>query len=142
MMTVFFSIPVQGDWILFDSGASASRCPINYATEYPLLPVGENVPKLKSATGEPLEIHGRRVIHYNRNRVKLFINYYVCNVPFCIVSVAPLLLQGFWPMLGSDCSFLLTPNHECIDIGTLLYITPERIPYCTEHDASVQAYKG
>ena len=73
----FFSIPVQGDWILFDSGASANRCPTNYATEYPLLPVGENVPKLKSATGEPLEIHGRRVIHYNWNEVKLFINYYV-----------------------------------------------------------------
>ena len=44
-------------------------------------------------------------------------------------------------MLGSDCSCLLTPKHECINIvghGTLLHITPERIPYCTEHDASVQ----
>ena len=44
-------------------------------------------------------------------------------------------------MLGSDCSFLLTPKHVCINIvrhGTRLYITLERIPYCTEHDASVQ----
>ena len=61
--------------------------------------------------------------------------------PFCIASVARMLLQGSWTMLGSDCSFLLTSKHECINIvrhRTLLYITPERIPYCTEHDASVQ----
>ena len=82
MMTVFFSLPVQEGWIQFDSGANANCCLINYATEYPLLPVCENVPKLKSATGEPLEIHGRRVIHYHRNGVKLLISYYVCNVPF------------------------------------------------------------
>ena len=81
--------------MLFDSGAAANCCPTNYATEYPLLSVGENVPKLKSATGEPLEIHGRRVIYYHCNGVKLFINYYVCNVPFCIVSVAQMLLKVF-----------------------------------------------
>ena len=137
MMTVFVRFQFKEDWIPFDSGAAANCCPINYATEYPLLLVGENVPKLKSATGEPREIHGRRVIHYNCNGVKLFINYSVCVCatflfdPFCIVSVPRLLLQGFWTMLGSDCSFLLAPKHECINIvrhGTLLYITLERIP--------------
>ena len=41
---------------------------------------------------------------------ELSINYYVCNDPFCIVSVARMLLQGYWTILGVDCSFLLTPN--------------------------------
>ena len=83
--------------MLFDSGAAANCCPTNYATEYPLLSVGENVPKLKSATGEPLEIHGRRVSHYHCNGVKLFINYYVCNVPFFVLF---LLLECFFKVFG------------------------------------------
>ena len=80
--TCLASLSLQEHWVLFDSGAAAYFCPANYASDYPLLPLGENPPKLRSVTGKP---HG----------VYLNVNYHVCDVPFCLVSVARMVLQGF-----------------------------------------------
>ena len=82
------SLSTKKDWILFDSGAAAHCCPLDYAPDYPLLPVGKNPPRLRSVTGKPLHIIGRKLIRYDAVGVRLFTKYYVCDVPFCIVSVA------------------------------------------------------
>ena len=102
------SLSPKEQWILFDSGTAAHCCPLDYAPDYPLLPVGKNPPKLRS------------------------VNYYVCDVPFCIVSVARMLLQDFCTILSKDSMKLLTPQRASIDItrhGTLLYLTPDFVPY-------------
>ena len=104
----------------------------DYASDDPLLPLGENLPKLRSATGKPLQLYGRRLVRYNCDGVYLNVNYYVCDVSFCLVSVARMVLQGFWTVLGQDCLMLLTPEGEKKSItrhGTLLYLTPSLEPF-------------
>ena len=126
------SLSPKEHWILFDSGAAAHCCPLDYAPDYPLLPVGKNPPKLGSVTGKQLNIIGRKLIRYDASGVTFFDNYYVCDVPFCIVSVARMLLQDFCTVLSKDSMKLLTPKRESIDItrhGTLLYLTPDFVPY-------------
>ena len=128
----FSSLSPKEHRILFDSGAAAHCCPLDYAPDYPLLPVGKNPPDLKSVTGMPLNIIGRKLIRYDAPETRLYINYYVCDVPFCIVSVARLLLQDFCTVLTKDSMKLLTPQRASVDItrhGTLLYLTPDIAPY-------------
>ena len=86
-------------------------------------------------TGKPLNIVGRKLIKYDANGVTLYVNYYVCDVPFCLVSVARLLLQNYCAVLGKDYMKLVTPQEETIPVtrhGTLLYLTPSMVPYDTE----------
>ena len=128
----FSSLSPKEHWILFDSGAAAHCCPLDYAPDYPLLPVGKNPPDLKSVTGMPLNIIGRKLIRYDAPETRLYINYYVCDVPFCIASVARMLLQDFCTVLTKDSMKLLTPQRASVDItrhGTLLYLTPDIVPY-------------
>ena len=90
---------------------------------------------LRSATGKPLKMYGRRLVQYDCNGVKLWINYYVCDVSFCLVSIARMLLQNCWTVLGKDCLLLLTPDHETVPVlryGTLLYLSPRLVPDCQE----------
>ena len=125
------SLSPKEHWILFDSGAAAHCCPL-HAPDYPLLPVGKNPPKLRSVTGKPLNIIGRKLIRYDASGVTFFANFCVCDVPFCIVSLARMLLQDFCTVLSKDSMKLLTPKRESIDItrhGTLLYLTPDFVPY-------------
>ena len=78
---------------------------------------------------------GRKLIRYDAAGVTLFTNHYVCDVPFCIVSVARMLLQDFCTVLSKDSMKLLTPQRASVDItrhGTLLYLTPEIVPYHTD----------
>ena len=128
----FSSLSPKEHRILFDSGAAAHCCPLDYAPDYPLLPVGKNPPDLKSVTGMPLNIIGRKLIRYDAPETVLYINYYVCDVPFCILSVARLLLQDFCTVPTKDSMKLLTPQRTSLDItrhGTLLYLTPDIVPY-------------
>ena len=96
------SLSPKEHWILFDSGAAAHCCLLDYAPDYPLLPVGKNPPKLRSVTGKPLNIIGRKPIRYDASDTALYVNYYVCDVPFCIVSVARMLLQDYCTLQGLD----------------------------------------
>ena len=81
----------------------------------------------------PLNIIGRKLIRYDTPETVLYINYYVCDVPFCIVSVARMLLQDFCcTVLTKDSMKLLRPQRASVDItrhGTLLYLTPDIVPY-------------
>ena len=47
-------------WILFDSGAAARCFPKGFALDWPLLPLSGKAPPLKSISGQPLLIYGRR----------------------------------------------------------------------------------
>ena len=87
----------------------------DYAPDYPLLPVGKDPPKHRSVTGKPLNILGRKLIKYDAAGVSLFVIYYVCDVPFCLVSVARMLLQGYWTVLGA---LFQTPDPEAGNVRT------------------------
>ena len=129
------AVPSHDHRILFDSGAAAHCCPADYAPDYPLLPLHKDPPKLRSVTGQPLNIFGRKLIRYDAAGVLLFVNYYVCDVPFCLFSIARMLLQGYWTVLGKDCRKLMTPQEEMTNVtrhGTLLYLTPSIVAYDTE----------
>eukprot|EP00439_Symbiodinium_sp_Y106_P017984 s4004_g2.t1 len=84
-------------WALFDSGAAANCCPPNFATDFPLLPLNERAPPLKSIAGQTLTISGRKLVAFEQ----VWLNFYVCNVPYSVISVARLLQQG--------CKAVLSP---------------------------------
>ena len=46
---------VDKSWILFDSGACANCCPEWFAPDYPILPLNESAPSLRSLPGKTLE---------------------------------------------------------------------------------------
>ncbi len=50
----------ESDWIMNDSGACTSVCPLDYATEYPLRTTDGTVPTLANCNGGTMKIHGRR----------------------------------------------------------------------------------
>ena len=87
------SLSPKEHWILFDSGAAAHCCPLDYAPDYPLLPVGKNPPKLRSVTGKPLNIIGRKLIRYDASGVTFYVNYYVCDVSVSSTNVVTRLLH-------------------------------------------------
>ena len=74
---------VDKTWILFDSGASANCCPDWFAEDYPLLPVGDDCPSLRSISGKALDILGRRVVELD------------CNGSFIVCSVLCLQQHSF-----------------------------------------------
>ncbi len=95
--------------------------------------IGKNLPGLKSVIGKPLNIIGRKLVRYDASGVTLFTNY-VCDVPFCIVSVARMLLQVFCTVLTKDSMKLLTLQCDSVDItrhGTL-HLTPDIVLYHPE----------
>ena len=49
-------------WILFDSGAATRCCPKDFASEWPLLPLTGKAPPLRSISGQPLTVFGRRLV--------------------------------------------------------------------------------
>ena len=64
-------------WTLFDSGAAASCCPT-------LLPLSGKPPPLKSISGQPLNIYGRKLIEFELVGMR----FYVCDVPYNVLSVS------------------------------------------------------
>ena len=49
-------------WILFDSGACANCCPEWFAPDYPVLPLNESAPSLRSLSGKTLDVQGRKIV--------------------------------------------------------------------------------
>ena len=128
---------LTNDWLLFDTGAAADCCPENYATDYPLLPVGTNPPTLRTVTKQNIIIEGRRLVGYNFDGSTVYINYYVTNVPYCVVAAGRLLSQGFRTELGRECTLILPPTlqnrqglrHIMKRCGPLMFLTPPRLEY-------------
>ena len=66
-------------WILFDSGACANCCPEWFAPDYPVLPLNESTPSLRSLSGKTLEVQGRKIAQLDcGNGHSLSVQLYVC----------------------------------------------------------------
>ena len=124
---------VDKSWILFDSGACANCCPEWFAPDYPMLPLNESAPSLRSLSGKTLDVQGRKIVQLDcGNGHSLSVQFYVCTgIPFPLVSVARLLLQDFWTVMAKDYMALIDPTGNPVPIvrqGTLWYLTPTVIP--------------
>ena len=114
-------------WILFDSGAATHCCPQDFASEWPLLPLTGKPPPLRSISGQPLTVYGRRLVKVDFDGQPCFLHFYVCDVPYCVVSVGRLLRQGFQVSMTKESQVLSTPEGRQVPIlrhGSLLFLRP------------------
>ena len=93
---------VDTSWILFDSGAAANCCPKNFAPEWPLLPIIGTKPPLRSVTGQPLKIYGRKLVGVTSGSCDFYLHFYVTDIDYPLVSVGRLLNQGYQVELSSE----------------------------------------
>ena len=132
-----------GPWILFDSGAATHCCPKDFASEWPLLPLTGRAPPLRSISGQPLTVFGRRLVKVDfegqpcfLHFYVCFLHFYVCDVPYCVVSVGRLLRSGFDVNLSSKKpNTLETPDGHKVPItrhGSLLFLRPTLAPFNKE----------
>eukprot|EP00439_Symbiodinium_sp_Y106_P076225 s1078_g15.t1 len=77
-------------WILFDSGAATHCCSKDFASEWPFLPLTGKAPPLRSISGQPLTVFGRRLVKVDFEGQPCFLHFYVCDVPYSVVSVGRL----------------------------------------------------
>ena len=84
---------VDTSWILFDSGAATNCCPKNFAPGWPLLPITGVKPPLRSVTGQPLKIYGRKLVRMKSGDCEFYLHFYVTDIdyPNPLVSVGRLL---------------------------------------------------
>ncbi len=81
----------EQDWIMNDSGACTSVCPLDYATEYPLRTTDGTVPTLANCNGGTIQIHGRRTVNYKLgNGMVLKADFWVTDVRTPIVGTTDL----------------------------------------------------
>ena len=71
---------VDKTWILFDSGACANCCPDWFAPEYPVLPLNESAPSLRSLSGKTQDVQGRKIVQLDcGNGHSRSVQFYVCT---------------------------------------------------------------
>ena len=88
-----------------DSGAAVSVCPPDYATEFPLIPVDSSSQCSKSASGQPLNIYGKRTVTYYLGKTtdeKMTITYTVTDVRYPIVATRDLTEIGLFTLFTKD----------------------------------------
>ena len=118
---------VDTSWILFDSGAAANCCPKNFAPEWPLLPITGTKPPLRSVTGQPLKIYGRKLVGMRSGDCEFYLHFYVTDIEYPLVSVGRLLNQGYQVELSSEEMVLKSPCGSKIQLhrhGSLLFMKP------------------
>ena len=118
---------VDTSWILFDSGAAANCCPKNFAPEWPLLPITGTKPPLRSVTGQPLKIYGRKLVGMRSGDCAFYLHFYVTDIEYPVVSVGRLLNQGYQVELSSEEMVLKSPCGSKIPLhrhGSLLFMKP------------------
>ena len=86
---------IQTTNIMIDSGAATHACPLWFADNYPIHPLepGQG-PQLRTATNEPIYIHGVRCV-YMKSQQPIVIPFYACDVHDPILSMTRLAEQGF-----------------------------------------------
>ena len=91
------------DHILVDSGAATHVCPKDYATQFPLEPLGASTPQLFTATDDPIKVYGIRRVYYKCQGQPVVIPYFACDVKYPIISVSRLVDRGYdlyWASAG------------------------------------------
>ena len=118
------------DHILVDSGAATHVCPKDYATQFPLEPLGASTPQLFTATDDPIKVYGIRRVYYKCQGQPVVIPYFACDVKYPIISVSRLVDRGYdlyWANTGTILrgpSLRVTLKRD----GNLFYLPAEQQP--------------
>ena len=133
-------------WILSDRGACANSCSEWFAPDYPVLPLSESAPSLRSLSGKALDVQGRKIAQLdcdNGHSNSLSVQFCACTgIPFPLVSVARLFAQDFWTVTAKDYLALVDPTGNPAPIvrqGTLAYLMPTVVPYDVANAAGLAA---
>ena len=89
-------------------------------------------PPLKSISGQTLNIYGRKLVAFEIEGKRLWLNFYVCDVPYSVISLARLLQQGCKATLSSEGSRLEGPSGESMPVvryGSLLFLCPKLVSF-------------
>ena len=91
-----------------------------------MLRLDERAPPLKSISGQTLNIYGRKLVAFEIEGKRWWLNFYVCDVPYSVVSVARLLQQGCKATLTSEGSRHEGPSGEVMPVvSELVSLDPE-----------------
>ena len=107
-----------------------------------MLRLDERAPPLRSISGQTLNIYGRKLVAFEIEGQRLWLNFYVCDVPYSVVSVARLLQQGCKATLTSEGSRLEGPSGEVMPVvryGSLLFMCPKLVSFDPEEYANFSA---
>ena len=118
-------------WILFDSGVAANYSPPIFAPEFPLLQLIEKAPPLKNISGQTLNIYSRKLVAFEIEGKHLWLNFYICDVPFSVISAARLLQQGCKASLNSEGSRVEGLSGESMPAVrySLLFLCPKLVSF-------------
>ena len=115
-------------WTLFDELLSGFL----FAPDYPVLPLNESDPSLRSLSGKTQDVQGRKIAQLGLWQWPLAAS----TILRVLVSVARMLLQDFWrtvlTVMAKDYLALIDPTGNPIPIvrqGTVVYLMPTVIPY-------------
>eukprot|EP00971_Amphidinium_carterae_P267301 5302282-Amphidinium_carterae.1 len=88
------TVETDQEMALVDSGSGLVACPLDYCADVPLQPPLA-LPPMSSASGSPIENHGRRTVSYDlEDGSRLAITWTVSNVTCLILATAGLTEQG------------------------------------------------
>ena len=115
------------DHILVDSGAATHVCPKDYATQFPLEPLGASTPQLFTATDDPIQVYGNRRVYYKCQGQPVVIPYFACDVKYPIISVSRLIDRGYDLYWASTGTILRGPSLRVTlkGGGNLFYLPAE-----------------
>ena len=97
-----------------------------------MLQLDEKTPPLKSISGQTLHIYGRKLVSFEIEGKRLWLNFYVCDVPYSVISVTRLLQQGCKATLSSESPRLEGPSGESMPVvryGSLLFLCPKLVNF-------------
>ena len=126
------------DHILVDSGAATHVCPKDYATQFPLEPLGASTPQLFTATDDPIKVYGIRRVYYKCQGQPVVIPYFACDVKYPIISVSRLVDRGYDLYWAATGVVLRGPSLKVIlkRDGNLFYLPAE--PQAMEEGWKIQ----
>ena len=118
--------------VLFDSGASVHCCPLRFGEEWPLLPLHGISPQLHSVSGDPIVVHGKRIVGLELDGHVCYLHFYVCDVHLPVVSVSRLTTQGYVTHLARNNMTLTAPTGQVVTVhctGPMFYLQPKKLPF-------------
>jgi len=122
----------NGEWLMVDSGAAVSACPLSYAPEVALAAKG-TARALRSVTGAAIEHSGSKAIEYvHENGAPMKVGYEVADVQRPIVAVNNFVDRGMTVVLtrvrhaGRRCAASGAAAGDAPRLGPLLDARPAR----------------
>ena len=107
-------------------------CPPGFGDEWPLLPLNGISPQLRSVSGDPITVYGKRIVGLELDGHTCYLHFYVCDVYLPVVSVSRLITQGYITYLSTTKMTLTATTGQTVTVhctGPMFYLQPKILPY-------------